>query len=51
MVGPASLEGLLRDLNHVIAGRQAVMCGRSRLFEPSPGDPVHVLMIDELAVS
>jgi S-DNA-T family DNA segregation ATPase FtsK/SpoIIIE len=41
---------LLRELNHVIVARQAAMRGRSRLFDPSPGDPVHVLMIDELAV-
>ncbi|WP_309063296.1 FtsK/SpoIIIE domain-containing protein [Streptomyces sp.] len=41
---------LLRGLNRVIVDRQRVMRGRSRLFEPSPGDPVHVLMIDELAV-
>jgi S-DNA-T family DNA segregation ATPase FtsK/SpoIIIE len=41
---------LLRGLNRLIVDRQRVMRGLSRNFEPSPGDPVHVLMIDELAV-
>ncbi|WP_200940663.1 FtsK/SpoIIIE domain-containing protein [Cellulomonas sp. Leaf334] len=41
---------LLKSLHQVIVERQAVMRGRSRLFEPSPGDPSHVLLIDELAV-
>ncbi|WP_409141892.1 replication initiator [Cellulosimicrobium sp. RS] len=41
---------LLRGLNRTIVDRQAVMRGKSRLFEPSPGDPVHRLLIDELAV-
>ncbi|MBO9553212.1 FtsK/SpoIIIE domain-containing protein [Cellulomonas sp.] len=41
---------LLRALQQVIVERQAVMRGRSRLFEASPGDPAHVLLIDELAV-
>lgn len=41
---------LLRDLNAVVVARQAAMRGHSRLFEPSVGDPVHVLLIDELAV-
>nr|WP_242496496.1 FtsK/SpoIIIE domain-containing protein [Xylanimonas protaetiae] len=46
----ADAVGLLRGLNRVIVDRQSVMRGQSRSFEPSPGDPVHVLMIDELAV-
>lgn len=45
-----SAVGLLRGLSGVIVERQRVMRGLSRLFEPTPGDPVHVLMIDELAV-
>lgn len=41
---------LLRSLQQVIVERQGAMRGRSRQFEPSPGDPAHVLLIDELAV-
>lgn len=41
---------LLNSLNRIIVERQAVMRGRSREFEASPGDPAHVLLIDELAV-
>jgi DNA segregation ATPase FtsK/SpoIIIE, S-DNA-T family len=41
---------LLRGLNRVIVDRQARMRGLSRSFAATPGDPVHVLMIDELAV-
>jgi S-DNA-T family DNA segregation ATPase FtsK/SpoIIIE len=41
---------LLRGLNRTIVDRQRVMRGQYRTFEPSPGDPVHVLLIDELAV-
>ncbi|MEV8026822.1 FtsK/SpoIIIE domain-containing protein [Cellulosimicrobium funkei] len=41
---------LLRSLNEVIVARQAVMRGHSRTFEATPGDPAHVLLIDELAV-
>ncbi len=41
---------LLRGLNRVIVERQRVMRGLSRSFAPTPGDPVHVLLIDELAV-
>lgn len=41
---------LLKSLQAVIVERQVAMRGRSRLFEPSPGDPSHVLLIDELAV-
>ena len=41
---------LLGRLLGVVTERQAVMRGQSRLFEPSPGDPAHVLLIDELAV-
>jgi len=42
--------GLLRSLHGVIVERQGVMRGRSRQHEVSPGDPAHVLLIDELAV-
>lgn len=41
---------VLRGLSRVIVVRQRVMRGLARQFEPTPGDPVHVLMIDELAV-
>lgn len=41
---------LLNALHAVIVERQSAMRGRARTFEPSPGDPVHVLLIDELAV-
>ena len=41
---------LLGDLHRVIIHRQSLMRGLSRTFTPTPGDPVHVLMIDELAV-
>jgi len=41
---------LLRGLNRVIVERQQVMRGLARSFTPTPGGPVHVLMIDELAV-
>jgi len=41
---------LLRGLNRTIVERQRVMRGQSRNFTPAAGDPVHVLMIDELAV-
>ncbi|WP_159795428.1 FtsK/SpoIIIE domain-containing protein [Puerhibacterium puerhi] len=41
---------LLRGLHRVIVERQAAMRGLSRMFHPTPGDPAHVLMIDELAV-
>jgi len=41
---------LLGDLHRVIVHRQSLMRGLSRTFTPTPGDPVHVLMIDELAV-
>jgi len=41
---------VLRDLLAVVDRRQRAMYGRKRDFEPTPRDPVHVLMIDELAV-
>ncbi|PFG44566.1 S-DNA-T family DNA segregation ATPase FtsK/SpoIIIE [Isoptericola jiangsuensis] len=41
---------LLADLHRVIVGRQQVMRGHARMFTPVPGDPIHVLLIDELAV-
>ncbi len=40
----------MRDLLAVIDRRQKAMYGQTRDFEPTSGDPVHVLMIDELAV-
>lgn len=40
----------LRDLLAVVDQRQRAMYGRTRDFVPTPGDPVHVLLIDELAV-
>lgn len=41
---------LLHSLHEVIVERQTVMRGLSRQFTPSQGDPVHLLLIDELAV-
>ena len=40
---------MLRRLLGVIDVRGASMVGRSRLHEPTAGDPLHVLVIDELA--
>ena len=33
----------------MVDARGAQLVGRSRLHEPAPGDPLHVLVIDELA--
>ena len=46
---PAAAMGLLGELLTVIDARGGELVGRSRLHEPSPGDPLHVLVIDELA--
>ena len=46
---PDAAVGVLRRLLAVIDERGAAMAGRTRLHEPSPGDPLHVLVIDELA--
>ncbi|MDE9367317.1 FtsK/SpoIIIE domain-containing protein [Luteipulveratus sp. YIM 133132] len=40
---------VMRRLVTIIEERGAVMLGKSRLHEPRPGDPLHVLVIDELA--
>jgi S-DNA-T family DNA segregation ATPase FtsK/SpoIIIE len=40
---------VLRSLLAVIDARGTAMAGVSRLHEPAPGDPMHVLVIDELA--
>ncbi|WP_409483037.1 FtsK/SpoIIIE domain-containing protein [Arsenicicoccus dermatophilus] len=40
---------VLRDLVAVIEERGDRMAGVSRLHQPKPGDPLHVLVIDELA--
>jgi S-DNA-T family DNA segregation ATPase FtsK/SpoIIIE len=40
---------VLRSLLRVIDERGAAMRGVSRLHVPAPGDPLHVLVIDELA--
>lgn len=40
---------VLRDLLKVIDERADRMVGQSRLHESTPGDPLHVLVIDELA--
>ena len=40
---------VLRNLLAVIDERGAVMVGNSRLHVPTAGDPLHVLVIDELA--
>lgn len=46
--GAAAVQ-LLRDLGQIANERMAVMRGKSRSFTPTPGDPLHVLVIDELA--
>lgn len=40
---------VLRDLLTIIDERAARMVGQSRLHEAKPGDPLHLLVIDELA--
>lgn len=39
----------LKALLRVIDERGRLMAGHTRLHEPTPGDPLHVLVIDELA--
>ncbi|UUZ45153.2 FtsK/SpoIIIE domain-containing protein [Janibacter limosus] len=46
---PEQAVEVLRDLLRIIDERAATMVGRSRLHQPRPGDPLHVLVIDELA--
>ncbi|WP_394276676.1 FtsK/SpoIIIE domain-containing protein [Luteococcus sp.] len=47
---PTQALEVLRQLHRVIEARGSVMAGVSRLHQPRPGDPLHVLVIDELAV-
>lgn len=46
---PAEAVKVLRALLRVIDERGAAMVGHTRLHEPTVGDPLHVLVIDELA--
>lgn len=46
---PGDAIRVLTDLLGVIDARAATMVGRTRLHEPTAGDPVHVLVVDELA--
>lgn len=46
---PADALGVLKTLMAVIDERGAAMAGTTRLHEPVVGDPLHVLVIDELA--
>lgn len=46
---PEQALTVLRDLLTIIDERATHMVGQSRLHEPLPGDPLHVLVIDELA--
>lgn len=46
---PADALDVLRSLMGVIDERGAAMAGTTRLHEPVVGDPLHVLVIDELA--
>ncbi|HSX67126.1 FtsK/SpoIIIE domain-containing protein [Nocardioides sp.] len=46
---PADALRVLKALMAVIDERGAVMAGTTRLHEPAVGDPLHVLVIDELA--
>jgi hypothetical protein len=40
---------VLRELVAIMDRRKETMRGISRLHEPTPGDPLHVLVVDELA--
>ena len=46
---PTDAVAVLRRLLAVIDQRGTAMAGHSRLHEPCPGDPLHVLVVDELA--
>jgi len=46
---PADAVKVLRELVKVIEDRGDRMAGQTRLHEPTIGDPLHVLVIDELA--
>ena len=46
---PHAAIATLRRLLQVIDERGRQMAGLSRLHEPAPGDPLHVLVVDELA--
>ncbi len=46
---PADALDVLRTLMTVIDERGRTMAGATRLHEPTVGDPLHVLVIDELA--
>ncbi|NUR08356.1 MAG: cell division protein FtsK [Nocardioidaceae bacterium] len=46
---PDDAVDVLKALMGVIDKRGAAMAGTTRLHQPSPGDPLHVLVIDELA--
>lgn len=47
---PADALLMLRELRRVIDDRAPSMAGATRLHTPSPGDPIHLLVIDELAI-
>lgn len=46
----AAAVELLRDLDRIANDRMAQMRGNARSFTPEPGRPLHVLVIDELAM-
>ena len=46
---PEQALAVLRDLLEIIDERAGRMVGQSRLHVPLPGDPLHLLVIDELA--
>ncbi|RJS47455.1 cell division protein FtsK [Nocardioides cavernaquae] len=46
---PRDALAVLKSLLQVIDERGTKMAGHSRLHQPRPGDPLHVLVIDELA--
>ena len=48
-ITPADAITTLRRLLQVVEERGQAMAGVSRLHAPRPGDPLHVLVIDELA--
>lgn len=46
---PERAVEVLQALMRVIDARGAAMVGKTRLHTPTPGDPLHVVVIDELA--
>lgn len=47
---PEAAVTLLEDLLEITDDRLDAMAGETRMFSPTPGDPLHLLIIDELLV-